>query len=101
MERVLHLYSLPYDSDYPVVCMDDVALQLVRDVRERLDTAPEYSEKLDYEYERMGTKMSLSSSSRRRGDIISERQTVVLLSTGHMKSEPLFFTCIQKQKKSF
>ena len=56
MERVLYLYSLPYDSDYPVVCMDEVALQLVRDVRERLDTAPEYTEKLDYEYERMGTK---------------------------------------------
>ena len=54
--QVLHVYSLPYDSDYPVVCMDEAALALIRDGRPRLGMAPEAMEKLDYEYVRMGTK---------------------------------------------
>ena len=55
MEKVLHIYSLPYDSDYPVVCMDELALQLIRDMRDRLSLEPASIEKLDYEYVRMGT----------------------------------------------
>ena len=56
MERVLHVYSLPYDSDYPVVCMDEVALQLLGDVKQRLEVAPGLTEKQDYEYKRLGTR---------------------------------------------
>ena len=33
MEDVLEVYSRPYDSDYPVVCMDEKPLQLLAEVR--------------------------------------------------------------------
>ncbi len=56
MEKVLHLYSLPYDKDYPVVCMDEAALQILCDVKQRLETKVENVEKIDYEYRRLGTK---------------------------------------------
>ena len=56
MERVLHLYSLPYDKEYPVVCMDELALQVLTDLKDRLNTANGCTEKLDYEYQRLGTK---------------------------------------------
>ena len=56
MERILHLYSLPYNADYPVICMDEVALQIVADLVKRLDMQPGIIEKIDSEYKRLGTK---------------------------------------------
>ena len=56
METVLHIYSLPYDPDYPVVCMDEAALQILSDLGLRLDMKQGETEKMDYEYERLGTK---------------------------------------------
>ncbi len=56
MERVLYLYSLPYDRDNPVVCMDEAALQILSDVKQRLEMNGENTEKIDYEYRRLGTK---------------------------------------------
>ena len=56
MENVLHIYSLPYDSSYPVVCMDEAAIQILQDLKPRLEILPGESEKLDYEYIRKGSK---------------------------------------------
>lgn len=56
MEKVLHIYSLPYDPRFPVVCMDEAAIQLVHDVRERLAPICGSSAKIDYEYGRAGVK---------------------------------------------
>ena len=56
MEKVLHIYSLPYNSSLPVVCMDEAAIQLVRDLKPRLEAIRGESEKLDYEYVREGSK---------------------------------------------
>ena len=56
MEKVLHIYSLPYDKDYPVVCLDEAALQLLRDYKNRLEVAPGFAEKIDADYIREGTK---------------------------------------------
>ena len=56
MENVLHIYSLPYDSSYPVVCMDEAAIQILQDLKPRLEILPGESEKLDYEYVRKGSK---------------------------------------------
>jgi hypothetical protein len=33
MEDVLELYRLPYDPEYPVVCMDEASKQLIGEVR--------------------------------------------------------------------
>ena len=56
MERVLRLYSLPYDSDYPIVCMDEAALQILQDGKVRLEATPGQTEKIDYDYKRLMTK---------------------------------------------
>ena len=55
MEHILHIYSLPYDPDFPVVCMDEAAIQILSDTCPRLNTAPGAVEKIDYEYKRLGT----------------------------------------------
>ena len=36
MEDVLEVYHLPYDPDYPVVCMDESCKQMIGEVRDRL-----------------------------------------------------------------
>lgn len=55
MEDVLHVYSMPYNPDAPVVCMDEKPYQLVGEAREPLAARPGDIEKLDAEYERHGT----------------------------------------------
>lgn len=67
MEDVLSIYQRPYDRQVPVICMDEMPIQLLGEVRERIcarpiHTDPEtelpkpgYSEKIDYEYKRCGT----------------------------------------------
>lgn len=54
MEDVLHLYSLPYDQKRPVVCFDELPVQLVGDVIAPLPMKAGKSERFDYEYERGG-----------------------------------------------
>jgi hypothetical protein len=55
MEEVLDLYEKPYDSRYPLVCMDETSKQLVSDVQSPLPPQPGQSARQDYEYERKGT----------------------------------------------
>jgi hypothetical protein len=55
MEDVLSVYELPYDEDYPQVCLDEKLATLHADVVEPLPVQPGYPERVDYEYERVGT----------------------------------------------
>jgi hypothetical protein len=54
MEDVLAVYALPYDPDYPVVCMDETCKQLIGDVHEAIACAPGRSARVDHEYVRNG-----------------------------------------------
>lgn len=54
MEEVIETYLLPLDETHPVVCFDESALQLLREVREPIDVAPGRPRREDYEYERCG-----------------------------------------------
>jgi DDE superfamily endonuclease len=54
MEDILDVYTRPYDSRRPLVCMDEVAKQLLRDVRAPLPPVPGHVAREDYEYERQG-----------------------------------------------
>lgn len=54
MEEVLHLYSLPYDERRPVVCFDELPVQLVGDVVAPLPMGEGKPTRFDYEYERGG-----------------------------------------------
>jgi hypothetical protein len=55
MEDVLSLYEQPYDEDYPQVCLDEKLVTLHADVVDPLPVQPGYPERVDYEYERVGT----------------------------------------------
>ncbi len=55
MEDVLSTYELPYDADYPQVCLDEKLVTLHGDVVEALPVQPGQPERVDYEYERVGT----------------------------------------------
>ena len=54
MEDVLAVYELPYDVDYPVVCMDETCKQLIGEVREGIACAPGRPSRVDDEYVRNG-----------------------------------------------
>ena len=55
MEDVLDVYQWEYDESWPVVCMDEQRVQLVKEVRTPLPPCPGRTSKFDYEYERAGT----------------------------------------------
>jgi hypothetical protein len=55
MEDVLITYALPYDPDYPQVCLDEKLVTLHADVVDPLPVRPGQPARRDYEYERVGT----------------------------------------------
>lgn len=55
MEDVLTTYALPYDADYPQVCLDEKLVTLHADVVEPLPVQVGQPERIDYEYARVGT----------------------------------------------
>ena len=40
MEEVLDIYKIPYDPQYPQVCMDEMSTQLIGEVRAPLAAEP-------------------------------------------------------------
>ena len=54
MEEVLSVYHLPYDPDYPVVCMDESNKQLIGEVRAQIPEKPGQPKRIDDEYVRNG-----------------------------------------------
>ena len=54
MEDVLEVYTRPYDSRYPQVCLDETSTQLLADSRPALPMQPGVSSRFDYEYVRQG-----------------------------------------------
>ena len=56
MYDLLELYQRPYNSDEPVVCVDEKSKQLLAQTRASLKLKPGASQKEDYEYERRGTR---------------------------------------------
>lgn len=54
MEQVLDIYKQPYDSLYPVVCMDESPQQLIAEIRAPIPMQPGKEKKVDYEYFRCG-----------------------------------------------
>jgi hypothetical protein len=55
MEEVLGVYTLPYDPEMPLVCLDETSKQLVSETRTPLPLKPGQPQRVDYEYERNGT----------------------------------------------
>jgi transposase len=55
MEDVLEVYHRPFDERRPLVCLDEVPVQLVGETRIPLPAAPGRRARFDYEYVRNGT----------------------------------------------
>lgn len=55
MEDILELYKRPYDPKFPLICMDEQPVQLVKEVRMPLPARPGVPERYDQHYERAGT----------------------------------------------
>ena len=56
MEDVPDLYEEEYDPRYPTVCLDEKPVVLHADVQPPVPVEPGTSERIDYEYERHGTR---------------------------------------------
>ena len=55
MEDVLDVYTMPYSEEYPVVCMDEQPIQLLKETRTPIPATKNHPRRVDYEYERAGT----------------------------------------------
>jgi len=55
MENVLETYAQPYDKRFPVVCMDEQPVQLLKETRKSIAATKHHARRIDYEYERAGT----------------------------------------------
>ena len=78
MEDVLEVYHLPYDSDYPVVCMDESCKQMIGEVREPIKGKPGQVKKVDDEYVRNGVAeifMEVEPLAGKRHVAVTERRT--------------------------
>jgi hypothetical protein len=78
MEDVLEVYHLPYDPEYPVICMDESSKQLVGEVHEPIPCKPGQPLRVDDEYVRKGVVeifMEVEPLAGRRHVAITERRT--------------------------
>jgi transposase len=72
MERVLDVYKRSYQTDYPVVCMDESPKQLIEDLRSSIPMRPGREAREDYEYVRNGVVNIFMANEPLRGKRITE-----------------------------
>ena len=80
MEDTLETYTLPYNSKFPVVCMDESSKQLIGDVATPIPAAPGHPHLMDDEYVRNGVAnifMEVEPLAGRRHVKITDRRTMV------------------------
>ena len=74
----MEVYHLPYDPDYPVVCMDESSKQLIGEIREPIPGKPGQPERIDDEYVRNGVVeifMEVEPLRGKRHVAVTERRT--------------------------
>ena len=80
MEDVLDVYERPRDPAAPVVCMDEMPVQLLKETRIPIPAEPGCPRRVDYEYERNGTAnifMFAEPLVGWRQTVVTERRTAV------------------------
>ena len=104
MEEVLDVYARPYQARYPVLCMDEQPIQLLRETRTPIAATRRHPRRVDYEYERAGTAsifMFCEPLSGWREVSVRERRTKVdwaqeverLLRTRYPSAEQVILVC--------
>jgi DDE superfamily endonuclease len=80
MEDVLEVYKRPYDEKRPVVCMDELNKQMIKEIQTPLPAEPGKAQRFDTEYERNGTSnifLSFEPLKGKRQLKVTERRTKV------------------------
>lgn len=104
MEEVLDTYAQPYDPKYPVLCMDEQPIQLLKETRVPIAATRKHPRRVDYEYERAGTAsifMFCEPLSGWRQVTVRERRTKIdwareveeLLRTRYASAEKVILVC--------
>ena len=104
MEVVLDTYAQPYDSRYPVLCMDEQPIQLLNETRVPIPATRAHPRRVDYEYERAGTAsifLFCETLSGWRQVTVRERRTKIdwaleveeLLRTRYASAEKVILVC--------
>jgi hypothetical protein len=104
MEDVLDIYSRPYNSSVPVICMDEQPIQLLGETRTPIPATLDHPERVDYEYERAGTAsifMFTEPLAGKRQVSVRDRRTKVdwviemdeLLNTQYADVEKVILVC--------
>jgi len=78
MEDVLEVYHMPYDPDYPMVCMDESSKQMIGEVRAPIPGRPGQPARVDDEYIRKGVAeifMEVEPLAGKRHVMVTERRT--------------------------
>ena len=80
MEQVLDIYKLPYNENFPVVCMDESPKQLIKETRIPVAMKPGQDARIDFEYERCGVVNIFLASEPLKGKRyidVTERKTKI------------------------
>lgn len=104
MEDVLDVYSRPYDARFPVLCMDEQPVQLLKETRVPIAATAAHPKRVDYEYERVGTAsifMFCEPLSGWREVAVRKQRTRIdwaqeieaLLQTRYAKAEKVLLVC--------
>ena len=104
LEAVLDTYAQPYDARYPVLCMDEQPVQLLKETRLPIAATKNHPRRVDYEYERAGTAsifMFCEPLSGWRQVTVRERRTKIdwakevahLLRTRYKSAEKVILVC--------
>lgn len=104
LENVLETYAQPYDPRFPVLCMDEQPVQLLKETHASLAATENHARRVDYEYERAGTAsvfMFTEPLSGWRNVRVREQRTKVdwalemeeLLRTRYAKAEKVILVC--------
>lgn len=78
MEQILHLYGLPYDAQYPVICFDERPCFLIGEAVEGLEMKAGQVARQHYAYEKKGScvlLMAIEPKTARRLAIVSDQRT--------------------------
>jgi transposase len=88
MESVLDVYKMPYNEEYPVVCMDESPKQLIKQTRIPIPATPGSIAKEDYEYARNGLVQIFMSNEPLKGKrYVEVSQTKTKKSWAHFIKE--------------
>lgn len=80
MEDVLEVYARPYESCFPLICLDEAAKQILSETRKPLPLEPGQPVREDHEYARHGTCalfMAFEPLLGKRSVFVRERRTAL------------------------